>query len=85
MSNIFTENNNVYDLRNKREFKTENVLNGRETVSHKYGKLYLTRSKLQCMFKCNACLKPKLNIGILSNASAGYVVFLLGILGLLTF
>ena len=33
MSNIFTENNNVYDLRNKREFQIENVrtvLNGTE-------------------------------------------------------
>ena len=38
MSNIFTENNNVYDLRNKGEFKTENVrtvLNGTETVSYR--------------------------------------------------
>ena len=38
MINIFTENNNVYDTRNKREFKTENVrtvLNGTETVSYR--------------------------------------------------
>ena len=58
LSNIFTENNNVYDLRNKREFKTENVrtvLNGTETT----------------------------NMGnSIKTASAGYTVFLLGILGL---
>ena len=47
--------------------------------AHKYGKHYLTRPKLLIRFQR---LKPKLNIGNLSNASAEYVVFLLGILGL---
>ena len=41
-----------------------------------------TRSKLQTHLKS---LKPKLNIGNLSNASARYVVFLLEILGLFKF
>ena len=38
MSNIFPENNTVYDLRYKREFKTGNVrtiLNGTETISYR--------------------------------------------------
>ena len=45
MSNIFTENNNVYDLRNTREFKTENVrtvLNGTENVSYRGPQIWET-------------------------------------------
>ena len=45
MSNIFTGNNNVYDLRNKREFKSENVrtvLNGTETVSYRGPQIWET-------------------------------------------
>ena len=42
-SNIFTENNNVYDLRNKREFKTvRTVLNGTETVSYRGPQIWVT-------------------------------------------
>ena len=45
MSNIFTEINNVHDLRNKREFKSENVrtvLNGTETVSYRGPQIWET-------------------------------------------
>ena len=51
MTNIFTEKNNVYDLRNKRQFKTENVRTvrtkwNRNSILHKHGKLYLTANSL---------------------------------------
>ena len=45
MSNIFTENNNVYALRNKCEFKSKNVrtvLNGTEIVSYRGPQIWET-------------------------------------------